>query len=112
MIQLTCCARRCNGPASNGKRHKRSRNGWPNSASNNVTERATVATVRILNDEPLPGGRRLIVIDTATLGRAQIVMAPGEHPQEAITAMLLTLHDRIADQQRIVMNSTSGRAEG
>ena len=67
-----------------------------------------MTAVRILSDEPLTGGRRLVTIDTATLGRAQVVVAPGEHPTEAVTAMLLALHDRIAEQQRILLGGTTG----
>lgn len=61
-------------------------------------------SARILSSEQLPDGRTRVTVDTVTMGRAQVVVAAGEHPQEAIDAMLAIVTDRVADHHAIVHN--------
>jgi hypothetical protein len=63
--------------------------------------------VRVLDSEDLPGGRKRITIDTVTMGRAQVIVAPGEHPQTAIDAMLSIVEQRVADGRAILHNGQS-----
>lgn len=60
--------------------------------------------VRILSDEPRPGGRRLITIDSVSYGRQQVLVAPGETNEDAIATMLAMLAQRVAEHHAIVHN--------